>query len=64
VLSFTPAGATTNSASGVTGLESLKPTLAAMQEYDVPLLIHGEVTDPEVDIFDREAKFIERTLGH
>ena len=58
-----PAGATTNSASGVTGLESLKPTLAAMQEYDVPLLIHGEVTDPEVDIFDREAKFIERTLG-
>ena len=58
-----PAGATTNSASGVTGLESLKPTLAAMQEYDVPLLIHGEVTDPKVDIFDREAKFIERTLG-
>ena len=58
-----PAGATTNSAAGVTGLETLKPTLAAMQECDLPLLIHGEVTDPDVDIFDREAKFIERTLG-
>ncbi|MCH1445627.1 MAG: dihydroorotase [Luminiphilus sp.] len=58
-----PAGATTNSAAGVTGLETLKPTLEAMQSHDLPLLIHGEVTDPDVDIFDREAKFIERTLA-
>ena len=58
-----PAGATTNSAAGVTGLETLKPTLEAMPSHDLPLLIHGEVTDPDVDIFDREAKFIERTLA-
>ena len=58
-----PAGATTNSAAGVTGLETLKPTLEAMQSHDLPLLIHGEVTDPDVDIFDREAKFIELTLA-
>ncbi len=58
-----PAGATTNSAAGVTGLETLKPTLEAMKSHDLPLLIHGEVTDPDVDIFDREAKFIERTLA-
>ena len=58
-----PAGATTNSAAGVTGLESLKPTIEAMQTHNLPLLIHGEVTDPDVDIFDREAKFIERTLA-
>jgi dihydroorotase len=58
-----PAGATTNSAAGVTGLDTLKPTLEAMQSHDLPLLVHGEVTDPDVDIFDREAKFIERTLA-
>ena len=58
-----PAGATTNSDAGVTGLETLKPTLEAMQSHNVPLLVHGEVTDPDVDIFDREAKFIERTLA-
>ena len=58
-----PAGATTNSAAGVTGLETLKLTLEAMQSHDLPLLVHGEVTDPDVDIFDREAKFIERTLA-
>jgi len=58
-----PAGATTNSAAGVTGLETLKPTLEAMQAHNLPLLVHGEVTDPDVDIFDREAKFIERTLA-
>ena len=58
-----PAGATTNSAAGVTGLERLKPTLEAMQFNNLPLLIHGEVTDPDVDIFDREAKFLERTLA-
>ena len=58
-----PAGATTNSAAGVTGLERLKPTIEAMQTHHLPLLIHGEVTDPDVDIFDREAVFIEQTLA-
>ncbi len=58
-----PAGATTNSASGVTDLAKLDATLAAMAEHDLPLLVHGEVTDPEVDVFDREAVFIERVLA-
>lgn len=57
-----PAGATTNSAAGVAELEGLYPTLAAMEEADLPLLIHGEVTDHEIDIFDREQVFIERYL--
>ena len=58
-----PAGATTNSAAGVTSLPDLMPTLEAMAEYQVPLLVHGEVTDPEVDIFDREVVFIEHVLS-
>ena len=58
-----PAGATTNSAAGVVALEALYPVLEAMQEADLPLLVHGEVTDPEIDIFDREAVFIERYLA-
>ncbi len=58
-----PAGATTNSDSGVTRLEHIYPVLEAMQSEDLPLLVHGEVTDPDVDIFDREAVFIERHLG-
>ena len=58
-----PAHATTNSAHGVTDLARLHPALEAMQRIDMPLLIHGEVTDAEVDIFDREAVFIERTLA-
>jgi dihydroorotase len=57
-----PAGATTNSDAGVTDVERLAPTLEAMQEHGLPLLVHGEATDPEVDIFDREAVFIERVL--
>lgn len=57
-----PAHATTNSAAGVTDLAGLTPTLEAMAERNIPLLIHGEVTGPDVDIFDREAVFIERTL--
>jgi len=57
-----PAGATTNSDAGVTSLESLYPTLEAMQQHDLPLLIHGEVTDSEIDIFDREHVFIDRHL--
>lgn len=59
-----PAGATTNSDSGVTDLSALYPVLEAMQKHDMPLLIHGEVTDADCDIFDRESVFIERTLTH
>ena len=58
-----PAGATTNSEAGVAELEALYPTLEAMQDADLPLLIHGEVTDHSVDIFDREKVFIDRHLA-
>jgi dihydroorotase len=57
-----PAGATTNSDAGVTDLRRTYSTLEAMQRAGMPLLVHGEVTDPEVDVFDREAVFIERRL--
>ena len=57
-----PAGATTNSASGVRDLSRVLPVLETMAEIGLPLCIHGEVTDPEVDIFDREALFIETVL--
>jgi len=57
-----PAGATTNSDSGVTSIDRVMPALEAMVEADLPLCVHGEVTDPEIDIFDREAVFIERVL--
>jgi len=57
-----PAGATTNSASGVTDIANIRPGLARMEAIGMPLLVHGEVTDPEVDIFDREARFIDRIL--
>ena len=58
-----PAGATTNSASGVRSLERVTPVLERMAEIGLPLCVHGEVTDPEVDIFDREAVFLERVLA-
>ena len=58
-----PANATTNSAHGVTDIRSIRPALERMQAIGMPLLVHGEVTDPEVDIFDREAVFIDRVLG-
>ncbi|MBA3032766.1 MAG: dihydroorotase [Gammaproteobacteria bacterium] len=58
-----PAGATTNSDAGVTDLAKCRPTLARMEKLGVPLLMHGEVTDPAIDIFDREAVFIERMLA-
>ncbi|MBU1237538.1 MAG: dihydroorotase [Gammaproteobacteria bacterium] len=58
-----PAGATTNSDAGVTDLAHCRATLAKMEALGVPLLVHGEVTDPAVDIFDREAVFIERVLA-
>ncbi len=57
-----PAGATTNSDFGVTDLEKIDPVLEAMSDSGLPLLVHGEVTDADVDIFDREAVFIERHL--
>lgn len=58
-----PANATTNSAHGVTDVARITPVLAAMERIGMPLLVHGEVTDRHVDIFDREAAFIERTLS-
>ena len=58
-----PAHATTNSAHGVTDIRALGAVLETMQRIGMPLLIHGEVTDREIDIFDREAVFIERTLA-
>jgi dihydroorotase len=57
-----PAHATTNSAHGVTDLDRVTPVFERMAALGMPLLIHGEVTDPEVDVFDREAVFIERVL--
>ena len=59
---YYPAGATTNSESGVTGLEKCDDALSAMAECGMPLLVHGEVTFPDVDIFDREKVFIDRVL--
>ncbi len=58
-----PAGATTNSDSGVTRIDAIEPVLEAMEEHGVALLVHGEVTDSEVDVFDREAAFIDRILA-
>jgi dihydroorotase len=59
---YYPAGATTNSDSGVTDLHKAYAAIAAMEELGVPLLLHGEVTDAEVDVFDRETVFIDRYL--
>ncbi len=60
---YYPAGATTNSDSGVTDLRRAYPAIAAMEETGLPLLLHGEVVDADVDVFDREAVFIERHLS-
>ena len=57
-----PAGATTNSAAGVTDIRHCYPALQAMQRLGLLLLVHGEVTDPATDMFDREAAFIERVM--
>jgi dihydroorotase len=57
-----PAGATTNSASGVTDIRNIYPALARMEKIGMVLCVHGEVTDPDVDVFDREAMFIDRVL--
>jgi dihydroorotase len=61
-LKLYPAGATTNSDKGVTDLKNIYPALEAMQETGIPLLVHGEVTEPAIDIFDRERVFIETIL--
>jgi dihydroorotase len=58
-----PAGATTNSDAGVTDLAKCHATLARLEKVGLPLLVHGEITEPSVDIFDREAAFIERVLS-
>ena len=57
-----PAGATTNSASGVKNFDNVRPVLERMAEIGLPLCVHGEVTDSDIDIFDREAVFIDRIL--
>src|SRR5271170_5121418 len=59
---YYPAGATTNAEVGVTDLVKCDAALAALEEHDLPLLVHGEVTDSKVDAFDREKVFIERVL--
>ena len=61
-LKLYPAGATTNSDAGVTDIRNTYPTLEAMQKHGLLLLVHGEVTDPDVDVFDREAVFIDRVM--
>jgi dihydroorotase len=61
-IKYYPAGATTHSASGVTHLDRVYPALAAMEEHGLVLSLHGEVTDPDVDMFDREKVFVERLL--
>ncbi len=58
-----PAGATTNSEHGVTDIRKIYPVLERMQAIGMPLLVHGEVTDPAVDIFDREAVFLDRVFA-
>ena len=58
-----PANATTNSAAGVTSIDRVMPVLEAMAGAGMPLLVHGEVTDPDIDVFDREAVFIDRVLA-
>jgi dihydroorotase len=60
---YYPAGATTHSALGVSALARVTPALAAMEKCGLPLLVHGEVTDPDVDVFDRERVFVERELS-
>lgn len=62
-IKYYPAGATTNSDNGVTDIAAVYPLLEAMAEAGLPLLVHGEVTDPDIDIFDREQAFIDTILA-
>ena len=57
-----PAGATTNSDAGLTAIEKAYDTLAEMERVGLPLLVHGEATDPKIDLFDREKVFIDTVL--
>ncbi|HET7268860.1 MAG TPA: dihydroorotase [Oleiagrimonas sp.] len=59
---YYPAGATTNSSNGVTDIRRVYPVLEAMQKHGLPLCLHGEVTDPSVDVFDREPVFVEQLM--
>jgi dihydroorotase len=61
-IKFYPMGATTNSAFGVSGLTSLHPVLESIERFGLPLLVHGEATSPDCDVFDRERVFLENTL--
>jgi dihydroorotase len=61
-LKLYPAGATTNAQSGVRDMSQVAPVLAAMEKLGIPLLMHGEVVDPDIDVFDREGVFIDRVL--
>ena len=61
-LKLYPAGATTNSDAGVTNIKNCYEALEEMQASGLPLLIHGETTDPDIDVFDRESRFIDKTL--
>ena len=58
-----PAGATTHSDEGVTDIRHVYPTLARMEEFGLPLQVHGEATAPDIDVFDRESRFIDQSLG-
>ena len=60
---YYPAGATTNSDAGISSIEKVYPAIAALEETGLPLLVHGEVTDTQVDVFDREAVFIDTVLA-
>jgi dihydroorotase len=60
---YYPAGATTHSDAGVTDIAKCGPALEAMEKHGLPLLVHGEVTDPDVDVFDRERVFVERVAA-
>ena len=62
-IKYYPAGATTNSENGVTSIDKVMPVLEKMADLEIPLLVHGEVTDHEVDIFDREKRFIDQVLS-
>ena len=61
-IKYYPAGATTNSENGVTSIENVYPIIERMEELSIPLLLHGETTDPNTDIFDREKEFLDLTL--
>ena len=58
-----PSGATTNSKYGINNFKNINPVLEAMEKHDIPLLVHGEVSDSEIDVFDREKYFLDNILN-